>query len=78
MYMVYWTVIENGESAAKAEPFGSHDMAGAMRLMEDLRIRQRSGEAIHFIALSSENPDSVGPPGVAEPGPDYHWKKRRR
>jgi hypothetical protein len=78
MYMVYWTVVENGESAVRAEPFGSHDMADAMRLMEALRTRQRAGEAIRFIALSSENPDSVGPAGVAEPGADYQWKKRRR
>jgi hypothetical protein len=78
MYMVYWTVVENDESTARAEPFGSHDMAGAMRLMEELRARQRAGEAIRFIALSSENPESVGPAGVAEPDPDYQWKKRRR
>jgi hypothetical protein len=33
---------------------------------------------ICFIAMSSENPHSIGPSGVAETGPDYKWKKRRR
>jgi len=78
MYMVYWTMVVDGEATAAAEPFGSHDMAGAMFLMEQLRTRQRAGEAIRFIAISSENPDSVGPSGVAEAGPGYRWKKRRR
>jgi hypothetical protein len=27
--------------------------------------------------MVSENPNSVGRPGVAEVGPDYDWKKRR-
>lgn len=78
MYMVYWTVVENGEASARGQEFASSDMTGAMKLMEDLRTRQRAGEGICFVAMSSENPHSVGHPGVADPDPDYNWKKRRR
>jgi hypothetical protein len=78
MYMVYWTIVEEGQSRACCAPFGSDDMMAAMRLMEQLRSRQRAGEAIRFVTMSAENPDSVGPAGVAEAGADYKWKKRRR
>jgi hypothetical protein len=53
-------------------------MGAAMSFMEVLRSRQRAGEGIRFIAMSSEHPDSVGHPGVADPSPDYDWKKRRK
>ncbi len=78
MYMVYWTCIENDRSIARAEQFGTDDMAGAVQWMEALRTRQRAGEPIRFIAMASEHPDSVGLSGVAEAGADYRWKKRRR
>jgi len=32
---------------------------------------------VSFVTLCSENPNSVGRPGVADPPPDYAWKKRR-
>lgn len=78
MYMVYWTVLENGTKAAHAKEFDSRDMIAAMNFMETLRTRQRTSGDICFVAMSSENPDSVGHAGVAETGPDYNWKKRRR
>lgn len=78
MYVVYWMTREHGESRPHARQFDSVDMLGAMRFMEELRARQRAGEALGFVALASENPHSVGPAGVAETGPDYNWKKRRR
>jgi hypothetical protein len=78
MYMVYWTTIELAGPVPQARQFDSSDMLGAMKFMEELRSRQRAGEAIAFVALASENPHSVGKPGVAETGPDYDWKKRRR
>ncbi|HYD80060.1 MAG TPA: hypothetical protein VEC06_09660 [Paucimonas sp.] len=78
MYMVYWTASENGEATPHARRFASSGMLEAMKFMEELRARQRAGEPIGFVALSSENPDSVGLSGVAETGPDYNWKKRRR
>jgi hypothetical protein len=78
MYMVYWTVVEDGTKAPHAQAFDSGDMGSAMRFMETLRTRQRTSGDICFVAMASENPDSVGHAGVAETGPDYDWKKRRR
>ena len=76
--MVYWTKGGDGGGQPVARPFDSGDMSGAMRFMEELRARQRNGEAIGFVTMASENPQSVGHPGVADPGVDYNWKKRRR
>ncbi len=76
--MVYWTLTEHGTHAAHAREFSSSELGGAMHFMEQLRIRQRAGEAIHFVTMCSENPHSVGHAGVAETGTDYHWKKRRK
>jgi hypothetical protein len=78
MYMVYWSVIEQDVMAPHAKGFDSSDMRQAMHFMEELRARQRAGEGIRFVVMASEHPDSVGHPGVAETGPDYAWKKRRR
>ncbi|KIF83902.1 hypothetical protein TSA66_21395 [Noviherbaspirillum autotrophicum] len=78
MYMVYWTVIEEDASVAHGKSFDSDDMASALKFMEELRTRQRAGERLCFVTMASENPHSVGPPGVADPSPDYNWKKRRK
>lgn len=78
MYMVYWTVLDNESKYPHAKEFDSSDMLAAMRFMEELRTKQREGKGVCFITMSSENPQSVGHPGVAETGPDYNWKKRRR
>ncbi len=79
MYMVYWTIPdENGSDSAHGRTFASSELGAAMHFMEQLRIRQRAGEAIRFVTMSSENPHAVGHAGVAETGPGYQWKKRRR
>lgn len=78
MYMVYWTTVENGARTPCSKEFESNDMSSAMRFMETLRARQRASGDICFVAMASENPDSVGHAGVAETGADYNWKKRRR
>ena len=78
MFMVYWTVVEAGVNAPHAQPFEAADMRSALELMEQLRTRQRAGERIGFITMSSENPDSIGHPGVDTTGPDYKWTKRRQ
>lgn len=78
MYMVYWTEIRKNIRKAHQQLFDSEDMMSAMRFMEDLRTRQRNGDPLCFIVLSSENPDSVGHAGVADPPADYNWTKRRR
>jgi hypothetical protein len=77
MYMVYWTVCDNDVNTPHAKAFESGDMVPALKFMEELRARQRVGEAVSFVTMSSENPNSVGHPGVSETGPDYQWKKRR-
>jgi hypothetical protein len=78
MYMVYWTEVGDGNAIPKSHDFASSEMSAAMQFMEALRKRQREGEGICFVTMCSENPDSVGHPGVADPDPDYNWKKRRR
>jgi len=78
MYMVYWSTGGEEGWLPQSRGFPSEDMVGAMKFMEELRARQRDGEAIAFVVLSSENPHSVGKPGVADPDPEYSWKKRRR
>lgn len=78
MYMVYWTEVGDGAAAPKCRDFASTEMSAAMQFMEGLRKRQREGEGVCFVTMCSENPDSVGHPGVADPSPDYNWKKRRR
>ncbi|WP_292932914.1 hypothetical protein [Noviherbaspirillum sp.] len=78
MYMVYWTQVENEQTMPHSQGFPSEDMSGALKFMEALRTRQRAGEPVCFVTMCSEHPDSVGFPGVAEPHPDYSWKKRRK
>jgi hypothetical protein len=78
MYMVYWTAVNNGVKTPHQKEFNSGDMTSALKFMEDLRTQQRAGEGIRFVTMSSENPNSVGHPGVADPDPSYAWKKRRQ
>ncbi|HJV75664.1 MAG TPA: hypothetical protein VJ654_15675 [Noviherbaspirillum sp.] len=80
MYMVYWTETEadSGTSRAYGWPFDTNEMSAALQFMEALRARQRAGEGVSFVTMSSENPHSVGHPGAADPHPDYNWKKRRK
>ena len=77
MFMVYWSIIDAHAAVPHAQSFPATDMLAAMALMEQLRTRQRAGEGIRFITMSSENPDSVGNPGVDVVGPGYKWTKRR-
>ncbi len=78
MFMVYWTLMEGETATPHAQSFASTDMLPAMALMEQLRTRQRAGEGVRFVTMSSENPDSVGHPGVDVVGPGYKWTKRRQ
>lgn len=78
MYMVYWTEADGGIPIPHAREFGTTEMTAAMQFMEELRGRQRAGATVSMIAMASENPNSIGPSGVADPGADYAWKKRRR
>ena len=78
MYMVYWTEVDDDNAEPKSREFATAEMSAAMQFMEGLRKRQREGDGVCFITMCSENPNSVGPPGVADPSPDYNRKKRRR
>ena len=77
MFMVYWSIVEGNRSTPHAQPFDSAAMVAALALMEQLRVRQRAGEDIRFVTMSSENPESVGQHGVDATGPGYRWTKRR-
>jgi hypothetical protein len=77
MYMVYWTIVEGGQNKPHSKLYETSEMVQAMQLMEQLRTRQRAGEAVCFVTMASEHPDLVGHPGVDVVGPDYNWKKRR-
>lgn len=88
MYMVYWTATpapalasaggQDGAAVPQARQFESSEMLAAIAFMEQLRTRQRAGEGVGFVTMCSENPDSVGHPGVDVTGPGYGWTKRRR
>jgi hypothetical protein len=70
-------VTAGATASPHAQQFASTEMLAAMALMEQLRTRQRAGEGVRFVTMSSENPDSVGHPGVDVVGPGYKWTKRR-
>jgi hypothetical protein len=78
MYMVYWTEIDSDTPRARGRAFDTNEMSVALQFMEALRTRQRAGEGISFVTMSSEHPQSVGHPGAADPHPAYDWKKRRK
>ncbi|WP_027802160.1 hypothetical protein [Paraburkholderia dilworthii] len=77
MFMVYWSETIDDAIAPRCASFPAGAMAEALSLTEILRRRQSRGEPICFVTLCSENPNSVGPAGVADPPADYAWKKRR-
>ncbi|MFL6671655.1 MAG: hypothetical protein ACJ8LG_00015, partial [Massilia sp.] len=64
MYMVYWTVVEDDVNKPHEKLYETSEMVQAMQFMEQLRARQRAGEAVCFVTMSSEHPDVVGHPGV--------------
>ncbi|BAN28131.1 hypothetical protein [Caballeronia insecticola] len=79
MFVVYWLGGNpDAEAAAHFRKFDAASLAEALRFAEELRKRQAEGEDIGFITLCSENPQSVGKPGAADPPAGYDWKKRRR
>jgi len=77
MFMIYWSVSIDGQEQACSKEFANDCMVDALQFTESLRAKQRQGAAIRHITMSCENPDSVGPAGVAATGPEYAWKKRR-
>lgn len=68
MYKVYWTNPHNNESYGR-------DLGTLREALDECKMLRDSGR--RFVTMVSENPDSVGQPGVADVGPGYDWKKRR-
>lgn len=75
MYKVYWTNQSVNEPCAS--DFGN--LSEALNWCQELRT---AGET--FVTMVSENPDSIGRPGVdavvdgkLPDGSDYTWRKRR-
>jgi hypothetical protein len=77
MYLVYWSEMAGSKRTPHAREFSADELASALRFAETLRQRQHEGEAVGFVTLCSENPNSVGRAGVADAPEDYAWKKRR-
>jgi hypothetical protein len=78
VYKVYWSqVVEGDQEVCKTADFKKDGMSDALKFMESLRKVQRENGSVRFVTFCSENPDSVGRPGVDVPGPNYDWKKRR-
>jgi len=77
VFMVYWCETVDDAMVPRSASFPAGAMADALSFAETLRRRRSSGESVSFVTLCSENPNSVGLPGVADPRPDYAWKKRR-
>jgi hypothetical protein len=77
LFAVYWTDFSEELPRAEHEFFAPEKMAEALSKTEELRKRQRTGEALGFVTFCSENPNSVGLPGAADVLPGYNWKKRR-
>jgi hypothetical protein len=77
MFVVYWLEDKQSNGTARFERFASDEMAQALAFTEALRKKQAAGDDIAFVTLCSENPQSVGRPGAADPPAGYAWKKRR-
>lgn len=72
--VVFW--LENG--TARCETFSSTGLGDALSHCEALRRSAAAGASISHVCVSSELPDNMTKPGVADPAADYAWSKRRR
>ena len=74
MYKVYWT--------DKEDLVGSQEFTNLITALQ--RTHELRNEGNIFVTLISENPNSIGKPGVDSvengklpSGEDYTWRKRR-
>lgn len=74
MFKVYWTELFNNQELPQSMNFAESEMKDALQFMELLRGMDNT---CNFVTLCSENPNSVGKPGVAETNIAYSWTKRR-
>ena len=78
VFMVFW--MEGSDTGAMvpcSRAFGAGGLVDSLAFMETLRVRQRSGEAVRHVTMSSEMPENVGLRGVDVVGVGYSWTKRR-
>ncbi|MFZ6649354.1 hypothetical protein ACO0LO_26755 [Undibacterium sp. TJN25] len=89
MYQVYWIELIRipGQTELAKTPlnkeFDGTKLTEVIAFAESLRLRQRTGDpatesAVSFVTYCSENPNSVGHPGVSDPPSSYDWQKRRK
>lgn len=76
MYKIYYTNPENNEANA----YDAQDLSEGLKKTEEFR---KAGYI--FVTMVSENPNSIGKPGVDSikdgkclDGQEYDWKKRRQ
>jgi hypothetical protein len=69
-YVVYWTEMV-GDEAVPRRLECSH-----LTQLLQLTASLRKVDALQ-VATFTEDSNSVGKPGVADPSPDYDWTKRR-
>lgn len=78
VYKVYWSTANDDDTwRSQSKDFVKCEMAAALKFAESLRAMQWAHGRIRFVTMCSENPDSVGHPGVDVTGPEYNWKKRQ-
>lgn len=73
MFVVFWIQKEYQQDVTLCKHFSDMEMTKALEFAQLLRKDER----MSFVCLCSENPNSVGKPGVADVSSDYNWKKRR-
>ena len=74
MYRIYWT-----DSTNTPQGIYTNTLTGALRITEEKRK-----EGYTFVTMVSEDPNSIGKPGVDSivdgvlpDGSEYTWRKRR-
>lgn len=74
MFRVYWTVtFDEDTHLPRYEDFGQDELIKVLDFMKDLR----DNDDISFVTMVSQNPNSVGKPGVDTVKEGYNWRKRR-
>ena len=68
MFMVYWTELTSGSDGQMPVPYSQlfvvdDEMKNTLGKCEELRKRKYSGESVHFIVMSNEDPNCVGKNG---------------
>jgi hypothetical protein len=76
-FIVYWIGVPNGSGIRDSyhRHFEMSEMTDALKFMETLR----ETDELWYVGMVSQNPNSVGKPGVSDKLPDdYSWSKQHR